>query len=160
MRLIIAAVGKLKDGAERELEARYADRINGAGRQLALGPLKLIELPECRAPRAEERKEDEAARLRKAVGEAEALIVLDERGICMSSEAFAVFLREERDRGVKSAAFLIGGPDGHGADATRGARLTLSLGPMTLPHGLARVVLAEQIYRAITIIAGHPYHRA
>jgi len=78
----------------------------------------------------------------------------------MSSEAFARWIAEERDAGTKALGFLIGGPDGHGDAALSAAKLKLSLGPMTLPHGLARIVLAEQLYRAATILAGHPYHRA
>ena len=78
----------------------------------------------------------------------------------MSSTAFAALMRRHRDQGRQGLAFLIGGPDGHGADVLNKAELTLSLGAMTLTHGLARVVLAEQLYRAATIIIGHPYHRS
>ena len=78
----------------------------------------------------------------------------------MTSEDFAAWLRHRRDGGVGTLAFLLGGADGHGPDVLAATALTLSLGPLTLPHGLARVVLAEQLYRAATILAGHPYHRA
>ena len=78
----------------------------------------------------------------------------------MSSESFASFIAETRDSGIKSCTFLIGGPDGHGEPALKAAQLRLSLGSLTLPHGLARVVLIEQLYRAATILSGHPYHRA
>lgn len=160
MRLIVAAVGKLKDGAERELYERYASRFDAAGRALGLGPLQLAELSEARTETSKLRQSDEAARLIKAAGAAEVSIALDGRGRTMSSEAFARLLAQERDNGTKALAFLIGGPDGHGQEALECAKVKLSLGPMTLPHGLARIVLAEQLYRAVTILSGHPYHRA
>lgn len=159
MHVVLAAVGRLKDGGERDIYARYAERFDAAGRGLALGPLKLVELPESRAATADLRKRDEAERLLKAAGASEARIVLDEKGKQLTSEAFAAWLRERRDRGVKSLALLIGGPDGHGAEVLSAATLRLSLGAMTLPHGLARVLIAEQLYRATTILSGHPYHR-
>jgi 23S rRNA (pseudouridine1915-N3)-methyltransferase len=160
MRLILAAVGRLKDGGERELFERYRQRLDASGRSLALGPLKLVEVTEARQSGAHQRKQDEAARLTKAAGDAAVRVVLDERGKMLTSEAFAEWLRARRDSGASSAAFLIGGPDGHGPAILESADLKLSLGPMTLPHGLARVVLVEQLYRAATIIAGHPYHRS
>lgn len=160
MRLILAAIGRLKDGAERDLCDRYVERLLAAGRGLAIGPLTLAELVESRAQTAGLRKADEAQRLLEATKAAEVRIVLTEGGKSLTSEAFARTLASHRDGGVKALAFLIGGPDGHGPAALQAATLQLSLGPMTLPHGLARVVLAEQLYRAATILAGHPYHRA
>ena len=159
MRLVIAAIGKLKDGAERELYARYADRVSASGRGLSLGPLELREMPEGKSPARETRMTDEAERLVAKASSASVRILLDEHGRAMSSAAFATLIRDLRDRGESAIAFLLGGPDGHGEPARKAAQLSLSLGPMTLPHGLARVVLAEQIYRATTILAGHPYHR-
>jgi 23S rRNA (pseudouridine1915-N3)-methyltransferase len=159
MRLILAAVGRLKD-AERDLFDRYAKRFDAAGRSLGLGPLTLSEIGESRASTADLRMTDEAARLLRAASAADAAIVLDGKGRELSSEAFAKMLAERRDGGAKALAFLIGGPDGHGAAALKAAASTLSLGRLTLPHGLARIVLAEQLYRAATILSGHPYHRA
>jgi 23S rRNA (pseudouridine1915-N3)-methyltransferase len=159
MRLIVAAVGRLKD-AERDLCERYQKRFDAAGRALGLGPLSICELSESRAASAVTRKAEEAGRLLKAAASASALVVLDEGGKALASEAFAKWLAQTRDGGCKGLAFLIGGPDGHGADVVQGAALKLSLGAMTLPHGLARVVLIEQLYRATTILSGHPYHRA
>jgi 23S rRNA (pseudouridine1915-N3)-methyltransferase len=158
MRLIVAAVGRLKD-AERELCERYSKRFDAAGRSLGLGPLAITELGESRAASSDARKADEAARLLKAAGAADVRVVLDEGGKALSSESFAKWIAQRRDGGAKGLAFLIGGPDGHGAAALDGAALKLSLGPMTLPHGMARVVLTEQLYRAATILSGHPYHR-
>lgn len=160
MRFILAAVGRLKDGPERDLYARYAERIEAAGRGLALGPLRLVEIPESRAGSAAQRKVEEAERLIKAAAGAEARVVLHEGGRQLASTAFAKELATRRDAGIETMAFLVGGPDGHGPEALAAATLTLSLGAMTLPHGLARIVLAEQLYRATTILSGHPYHRA
>lgn len=160
MRLMIGAVGKLKSGAERDLYDRYASRLAGLSRNAALGPIELIELAESRASIVRERQIDEALRLIKTCAQADTVVALHESGQSLSSSAFAALLRRHRDQGRQACAFLIGGPDGHGADVLTKAELTLSLGAMTLTHGLARVVLAEQLYRAATIIIGHPYHRS
>lgn len=160
MRLIISAIGRLKDGGERELYDRYAQRLDQTGRAVALGPLTLNEFPESKLASAGLRMADEATRLLKTSADCQIVIALDETGRQYSSAAFAALLGKHRDAGVKAAAFLIGGADGHGDAALAAATIKLSLGAMTLPHGLARVVLAEQLYRAATILAGHPYHRA
>jgi 23S rRNA (pseudouridine1915-N3)-methyltransferase len=159
MRVIVAAVGRLKD-AERELCERYVERFDAAGRALKLGPLQISEIPESRAATAELRKTDEAQRLLKAATGAEVTIALDGGGLSLSSETFAHLVAKERDGGARMMAFLVGGPDGHADQALAAGQLRLSLGPMTLPHGLARIVLVEQLYRAATILSGHPYHRA
>ncbi len=160
MRIAISAVGKLKDAEERAIVERYAKRLNGAGKSLGLGPIEIREFPESRAPGADERKRDEAARLLKDIGNGDVAVALDPLGRSMTSEAFSIFIRDTRDGGAKTCHFLIGGPDGHGDAVLTAAALKLSLGALTLPHGLARVVLAEQLYRAATILSGHPYHRA
>ncbi len=159
MRLTLAAVGKLKDGPERELFDRYWQRLEALGRRISLAPCTLVELPESRAASAEQRMADEAQRLAVKLGDAR-LVVLDERGKNLTSEAFAAMLRRNRDAGTAPLAFAIGGPDGHNPEFRDRAHDVVSLGAMTLPHGLARVVIAEQLYRAATIIAGHPYHRS
>jgi len=160
MRLSIVAVGRLKDGPERALYLKYAKRIDESGRGVALGPLTLSEITEGRQASAAQRRADEAARLAAGAAAADAVVVLDEGGKALGSEAFANWLAARRDEGLRHLAFLIGGPDGHGEAALGRASLKLSLGPMTLPHGIARIILAEQIYRAATILSGHPYHRA
>lgn len=160
MRFSIVAIGRLKDGAETELVGRYKERIDGAGKGVALAPLSITELAEARQSDKKSRAEDEAQRLLEASARADVRVVLDERGKPMTSEAFASFVATQRDNGAREIAFLIGGPDGHGAAVRALPGVKLTLGAMTLPHGLARVVLAEQLYRAVTIIAGHPYHRA
>jgi 23S rRNA (pseudouridine1915-N3)-methyltransferase len=132
MRIVLGAVGRLKAGAERTLFDRYWERLEVSGR---------------------------AVGLLTAAGEQTVLVALDERGKSLTSPAFADLLKRHRDDGCKDIAFLIGGPDGHGPAVIEAARVKLSLSAMTLPHGLARVVLAEQLYRAVTILSGHPYHR-
>ncbi len=159
MRLIIAAVGRLKD-AERDLYDRYAKRFDAAGRSLKLGPIELNEITESRAATADLRKADEAERLIKAASAAEVRLILDEKGSALSSQDIANLLATQRDAGNAALAVMIGGPDGHGEAALTGATLKVSLGAITLPHGLARIVLTEQLYRAATILSGHPYHRA
>lgn len=159
MKLVIAAVGRLKDGPERELLGRYVKRLAQAGRGVALGPVDILEIAEGRAEQASLRQADEAARLLKLATACDVVVALDEGGRAMTSRSFADLLARHRDSGVQAMAFLIGGPDGHGAAVPAKAGVKLSLGPMTLPHGLARIVLAEQLYRAATILAGHPYHR-
>lgn len=160
MRIAIAAIGKLKNAEERAIVDRYAKRFNAAGKVLGLGPLDIREYPESRASGVTERKRDEAARLLKDIATGDIAIALEPSGKSMTSEAFVAFLRDTRDGGAKSCVFLIGGPDGHGDQIQNAAAWKLSLGSLTLPHGLARVVLVEQLYRAATILSGHPYHRA
>ena len=160
MRLIIAAAGKLKDAEERCICERYAKRLNATGKSIGLGPLEIIELNESRAASASARKADEALRLLKAAGETSLKIALDVEGKAYGSQAFAKLIGQHRDSGIKSCAFIIGGPDGHGPDVLTASEFKLSLGAMTLPHGLARVVLVEQLYRIATILSGHPYHRS
>jgi 23S rRNA (pseudouridine1915-N3)-methyltransferase len=159
MRLLIAAVGKLKDTEERGICERYAKRLTVTGKPVGFGPLDIVELNEGRAEASDVRKADEGQRLLKAASLATLKIALDEDGRHYTSEVFATLLGKHADSGVKTCAFLIGGPDGHGPELLSAADFKLSLGALTLPHGLARVVLIEQLYRAATILAGHPYHR-
>jgi 23S rRNA (pseudouridine1915-N3)-methyltransferase len=160
MRLIIAAVGRLKDGAERELFARYRDRFEAAAKRFGLHPIVWHETGESRASDAAKRRAEEGAALSKLARDADFLVALDERGQMLTSAAFAKLLGKIRDDGAKTAAILIGGADGLGTDVLAGARAKVSFGAITLPHQLARIILAEQLYRAATILAGHPYHRA
>ncbi len=160
MRLIVAAVGRLKDGAERELLERYRGRFETLARRLGFTPVVWHEIGESRASSPEKRKAEEGEALLKLARDADPLIVLDERGKMLTSAAFARALAKARDDGSKAAAILIGGPDGHAPAVIEAAQVTFSLGAITLPHALARIVLAEQLYRAATILSGHPYHRA
>ena len=160
MRLLIAAIGKLKQGPERDLFAHYLGRAEAAGRKLHLTPLDSIEIAEAKGSTQQARMEAEAEALLAKRPPSYKLICLDPGGTELASEAFAGILAKFRDGGAPGTAFFVGGADGLGRDALAKAAKRLSLGSMTLPHGLARAVLAEQIYRAATILAGHPYHRA
>ena len=160
MRLIISAVGRLKDGPERALLEKYQERLVPLAKRLGLAPVAWHEIGESRAGDAARRREEEGAALLKLVREADFIVALDERGRSLGSETFAKVLAEKRDAGTKAAGILIGGPDGLSDAARAAAHLKLSLSALTLPHGLARIVLAEQLYRAATILSGHPYHRA
>jgi 23S rRNA (pseudouridine1915-N3)-methyltransferase len=159
MRLVVASVGRLKDGAERALFERYRDRFAASAKPLGFSPVTWVEVPESRAGAAARRMTEEAEALLRLTRDAEVLVVLDALGKSQSSEAFARLVGGIRDGGAKAAAIVIGGPDGLDASVRKTARCVLSLGAMTLPHGLVRIIVAEQLYRAATILAGHPYHR-
>tara|TARA_R110002020_G_scaffold4015_4_gene17564 strand:+ start:641 stop:1123 length:483 start_codon:yes stop_codon:yes gene_type:complete len=158
MRVTIAAVGRMKAGPERDLVARYLDRAVGGGKPLALTGFEVIEQTESRAASAPSRKADEARALRAALPEG-IVVALDERGKAIASEALARQIGRWRDDGRPAASFVIGGADGLDPDFTANADLVLSFSPLTWPHQLVRIMLAEQLYRTTTILAGHPYHR-
>lgn len=159
MRLGLICVGRLKSGPERDLYARYASRI-AALRRIGLEGLDLREVDESKAKSPAERMTREAQELLALVPGEAALVVFDERGRTVDSVAFAAFIRRERDRGLKSLWFAVGGPEGLDTTVRERAATICSFGAMTLPHQLVRVLVAEQIYRAMTILSGHPYHRA
>lgn len=152
MKLLIACIGRAAHGPERALYEHYAGRIRW--------PLALRELEEKRKLPAAQMILREGALLLGAVPAKSVLVALDRRGKVLDSEGFAGRLAGWRDNSVSDVAFLIGGADGHGEALLKKAALVLSFGPMTWPHLLARVMLAEQIYRAQQLLAGHPYHRA
>ncbi|QQR39245.1 23S rRNA (pseudouridine(1915)-N(3))-methyltransferase RlmH [Devosia rhizoryzae] len=158
MRISIAAVGRIKNGPERELVARYLERAQASGKPLALTGFDVHELAESRAGSAASRKAEEAKAIRATLPEG-MLVMLDERGKSLSSEAFATQLGRWRDDGRQAVGFVIGGADGIDPDFVKSADLTLSFSPMVWPHQLVRIMLAEQLYRATTILSGHPYHR-
>ena len=153
MKLAILAIGKLARSPETELVKTYADRATLAGRALGLGPVEVIEV-ESRKPG----KAAEAQALAPHLADAH-LIACDEHGQARPSRAFAEEIARLRDRGVRRLVFLIGGADGLDPDLLARAHGRLAFGPQTWPHALARVMLAEQLYRAVTILAGSPYHR-
>jgi 23S rRNA (pseudouridine1915-N3)-methyltransferase len=159
MKVAIAAIGQLKSSPEKELAAEYEQRIQGLGRTAGLTGLILQDWPESRAATADLRKAEEAKKLWSAVPEATTAIALDERSKPMTSAEFAKLIEAQAQSGVRQLTFLIGGPDGHAPDTRVQATRTLSFGPMTFPHRLLRVMLLEQIYRAVTILVSHPYHR-
>lgn len=158
MRIAIAAVGRMKQGPERELVGRYLDRAVLSGKPLALTGFEIIELTESRASSSPARKADEAKQLRAALPEG-IVVALDERGKTQGSEAFANQIARWRDDGRPAVSFVIGGADGLDPDFVRDAQMTLSFSPLTWPHQLVRIMLAEQLYRATTILSSHPYHR-
>lgn len=160
MKIGICAVGRMKAGPEKDLADRYLDRFAKVGPSLGLECTGVHEIVESRAQGLDERRRDEAERLRAACPAGSALVLLDERGKSISSEEFSSRLAAFRDNGRKSAILLIGGPDGHDASLRSEADLVLSFGALTWPHQLVRIMLAEQLYRAATILSGHPYHRA
>lgn len=160
MKLAVFCVGKLKDDAERAIVARYLERLAQTGAGLGFSWAGVTELAESRAASAQQRKSAEAADLSRRIGAEARVVALDERGRLLSSAEFAAMLRVWQEERARGAAFVIGGPDGLDPAFVTAASAAISFGRMTLPHGLARAVLAEQLYRAATILSGHPYHRA
>ena len=159
MRMTLFAVGRLKAGPEKQLAERYLDRLSKAGPAVGLELAKIVEINESRAGNPETRKREEAQALEKLLGDGTMLIVLDERGKTMDSPAFADLLGQARDGGRRDLVVAIGGPDGLDPALREKASLVLAFGKMTWPHQIVRVLLAEQLYRAVTILSGHPYHR-
>lgn len=159
MRLSILTIGKMKSGPEADLLARYIDRSQKAGRQLGFSGPQILEWNESKSSSSQLRKDDEAKAMLNALKPGATLICLDERGKDISSDDLSKLMRNALDSSIPEIAFAIGGPDGHSAQLRDKAKHTIRLGKMTWPHQLARVMLAEQIYRAITILSGHPYHR-
>ncbi|GAB4576931.1 MAG: 23S rRNA (pseudouridine(1915)-N(3))-methyltransferase RlmH [Roseibium sp.] len=159
MRVSFFCIGRMKAGADKDLFDRYVDRARKTGRGLGISDIALTELPESRAPRPADRKAEEAAGILAALPAGSRLVVLDENGRNLTSVDFSSRLEAWKDEGVPDIAFAIGGADGHGTELLRRADLKLALGAMTWPHQIARILLAEQVYRAMTIQSGHPYHR-
>ena len=159
MRVSISAIGRLKAGAERQLIDRYHDRAAKAGAAVGITKTTFRETPESRAQNSERRRSEEADALISNISSDAAVIALDETGRSLTSRKFADWVAERRDAGISELVILIGGPDGHGPSVKARADLVLSLGAMTYPHQIARLLITEQLYRAITILSGHPYHR-
>jgi 23S rRNA (pseudouridine1915-N3)-methyltransferase len=160
MRLVVISIGRLKQGPERELAERYRERFDDLGRKLGFRGLEIHEIPESRARDAATRIAEEATAISAAIPDKSVLVALDERGDNIDSAAFARHLGRWRDDQAANAIFAIGGADGLSPDLRRKAKLRLAFGSATWPHQMVRVMLLEQIYRAATILAGHPYHRA
>ena len=151
MQLFIVAVGKARGSAEHKLAEEWLGRLPKGG---------IIHEIESKLPAGVKRTEDEGMRLLRAVPAGAAFAILDPRGKDHSSEDFAALIGAWRDSGYGSAAFAIGGADGHAAAIRQKALRTISFGRATWPHMLCRAMLAEQLYRASMILAGHPYHRS
>jgi len=159
MRIIVAAVGRLK-GAESELSERYRKRAAQTGRSLGLRDIDIVEIRESRADDAKKRMLEESIALANVIPQGAAVVLLDVRGEALDSAAFAARLWQWRAAGRPALVFIIGGADGLAPSLSDKADLRLSFGAATWPHQLARVMLLEQLYRATTILSGHPYHRS
>ena len=154
MRIAIAAVGRLGRAPEAALAEDYARRAGAAGRALGLGPVEIIEVEARKSG-----KPAEAEALLAALQPGDEVVACDEHGQALASRAFAELIGRLRDGGARRLVFLIGGADGLGDAALDRAGRKLAFGVQTWPHALARAMLAEQVYRAVTILAGSPYHR-
>jgi len=156
MRVHLCAVGRARSGPERALTDEYATRFDRTGRALGLGPVTVHEVEDRKGGGAAA----EAALLERRIPRGAVIMALDERGELLGSPGFAERLAGWRDGGCSDLAILIGGADGLAPALRDRADFALSLGPMVWPHMLARVMLAEQLYRAASMLAGSPYHRA
>ncbi|EKF41889.1 23S rRNA (pseudouridine(1915)-N(3))-methyltransferase RlmH [Nitratireductor indicus] len=160
MRVGICAVGRMKAGPERDLAGRYLDRFAKSGPAVGLEFSGLNEFAESRARGTDERRREESRKIREMQADGAAIFLLDERGKNLTSEAFSTAIADLRDQGRRQLVLVIGGPDGHDPEFRQSAERAISFGAQTWPHQLVRVMLAEQLYRAATILSGHPYHRA
>jgi len=158
MRLTIIAVGRLKRGPERDLVARYHERAAKAGRGVGFRAVDLVEVSESPARDTARRMTEESIAITSVIPEAAAVVILDERGDSLDSAGFTKLLQRWRDE-ARDVAFVIGGPDGLADSLRDRAERRLAFGAATWPHQLVRVMLLEQLYRAVTILSGHPYHR-
>jgi len=159
MRVLVLAVGRMKKGAEAELADRYLKRALQAGRAIGIRSIDVVEIRESRAQDSARRMVEESIAISTLIPEGAIVVLLDEKGEGLTSAAFADRVARWRDGGQASLAFVIGGADGLADTLRERARLILNFGQATWPHQLVRILLLEQLYRAITILSGHPYHR-
>ncbi|MGO9769603.1 MAG: 23S rRNA (pseudouridine(1915)-N(3))-methyltransferase RlmH [Roseiarcus sp.] len=159
MRLTLIGVGRLKSGPERELFDRYFKRAADLARSQGIAAVELREVEEGRARRAEDRRAEEARAILAATPKGAWLALLDERGAAMTSAQWAAEIGKARDGAAPAYAVVIGGPDGLDPALRSEARTILSFGAMTWPHQLVRAMASEQLYRALSILGGRPYHR-
>jgi 23S rRNA (pseudouridine1915-N3)-methyltransferase len=159
MRIVIAAVGRLKRGPETELAERYRKRAEQTGRNLGWRSVEIVEIRESQAADAAKRMLEESIALASLIPDGAVSVLLDERGENLGSAALAGRLAEWRSANRPALVFIIGGSDGLAPNIREKSRLTLSFGAATWPHQMVRVLLLEQLYRAATILTGHPYHR-
>jgi 23S rRNA (pseudouridine1915-N3)-methyltransferase len=160
MRLLVIAIGRLKQGPERELAERYRERFESLARKLGFRGLDIHEIPESRQADTAARIAEEADAIAAHIPDGAMVLALDERGDNLDSATLARHLGRWRDDSVPCAVFLIGGADGLSSELSRRAKVCLAFGKATWPHQIVRILLLEQIYRAGTILSGHPYHRA
>lgn len=160
MRLVVITVGRLKAGPERELVERYRERFVDLSRKLGFRSLEIHEIPESRARETAARMTEEAAAITALIPDGAITIAMDERGKSVDSAAFAKQLGRWRDESTGAVVFIIGGADGLSPELRRKVKASFAFGSATWPHQMVRIMLLEQLYRAATILAGHPYHRA
>jgi 23S rRNA (pseudouridine1915-N3)-methyltransferase len=160
MRLVVAAIGRLRDVPERELAERYRKRAEQIGRRIGFRDTDVVEIRESRAAEIGKRMIEESIAIANVIPEKAITIILDERGEDLDSATLAKRLMRWRDDGRPATVFIIGGDDGLAPSLRDKASLKLAFGSATWPHQLVRAMLLEQIYRAMTIMSGHPYHRA
>jgi 23S rRNA (pseudouridine1915-N3)-methyltransferase len=160
MKIRVLAVGRLKTGPERAMAEDYRARAETFGRKAGIAAVGVSDAAESRADTAARRMAEEAGFLTGPLAQRAFAVALDSSGKTFTSPAFADFLTHQAASGTGEVAFLIGGPDGLAASVRQQSGLVLSLGTMTWPHRLVRVMLLEQIYRAVTIMVNHPYHRS
>jgi 23S rRNA (pseudouridine1915-N3)-methyltransferase len=160
MRLLILAIGHARGTPEAALTDDFLARAKAMGRQLGFSAVTAEELPVSKLRETKARIADEGERLARRIPDGAHVIFMDAKGKGMTSEAFAEMLGTLRDAGARDLVFLIGGPDGLDPGPAVKAGRSLAFGQQTWPHMMVRAMLAEQIYRAIAILANHPYHRA
>jgi 23S rRNA (pseudouridine1915-N3)-methyltransferase len=159
MRVLLAAVGRLKQGPERELAERYRKRAADLGRRIGLQGFDIVEIKESRAVDRERRMLEESIAIANLLPDRAVTAILDERGEDTGSAAFAGRLQAWQAAGQAAVVFILGGADGLAPSLREKADFTLAFGASTWPHQLVRIMLLEQLYRAVTILGGHPYHR-
>lgn len=160
MRIVVIAVGRLKQGPERELSEDYRRRVRAIGQRLSVREIEIIEIRESRAAEAERRRIEESIAVANVIPEGAATVILDQHGENLDSAALAALLQKWRTQDRPAICFVVGAADGLAASLFERAQLRLAFGAATWPHQLVRIMLLEQLYRAASIIAGHPYHRA
>ena len=159
MRIIVAAIGRLKTGPETELAARYAKRAKQTGRNLGWRFVEIIEIRESRTDDAGKRMLEESIALANIIPDRAAVVLLDERGDNLGSAGLSAQLAKWRTDDRPAVVFIIGGADGLAPSLRDKADVRMSFGAATWPHQLVRVMVLEQLYRSATILTGHPYHR-
>lgn len=160
MRLMIAAVGRLKEGPERDLAERYRKRATQTGRSVGLTGIDIVEIKESRASDPGRRMLEESIAIANLIPQRAVTVLLDQRGENLSSSDFAGRLQAWRTEDKPAVVLIIGGADGLAPGLKDKSQLTMAFGAATWPHQMVRVMLLEQIYRVVTILSGHPYHRA
>ena len=160
MRIVVAAIGRLKQGPERELAERYRKRAADAGRSVGVSALDIVEIRDSHAGDTGRRMLEELIAIANIIPDDAAIVILDEHGESMNSASFAGRLQGWRAQNRPAVAFVIGGDDGLAPMLREKSTLAIAFGAATWPHQLVRIMFLEQLYRAVTILAHHPYHRS